>query len=361
MMRDTEELKRQLKLKVKKKRLDPSELLSTGSTLLNLALTGNPAGGFMKGKYHFAVGDSKSGKTFLGLTCLAEACQNSNFNNYRLIHDDVEDGALMSMEKFFGKKVAKRLEPPARDDDGSSVFSSSIEDFYFHLDDAFKHDTPFIYVLDSMDGLTSEFEEDKFDKKKKASREGKESTGTMTDNKAKINSTWMRLAQKKLRQTNSILVVVNQTRDNLGFGFSEKTRSGGRALTFYATSEMWSAVVATLTKTVRGTKREIGIRTEVKVKKNRGTGKLRTVQFPIFHSYGIDDIGSCIDYLITEKHWKKSDKRIVAKGLRKTATKEELIKHIEKYQLEDKLKEIVAQVWHEIEASLEVDRKKRFA
>ena len=69
----TKDVKKQLLKKHKREKLTNSSFLSTGSTLLNLALTGKPNCGFVKGKYHFIVGDSISGKTFLSLTCLAEA------------------------------------------------------------------------------------------------------------------------------------------------------------------------------------------------------------------------------------------------------------------------------------------------
>lgn len=355
-----QELRKQLTEPVPQNILKEENLLSTGSSLLNLASTGFAAGGFIKGKYHLVVGDTASGKTFLGLTCLAEACRNEQFADYRLIHDDVEGGALMSIRKFFGKALAERIEPPARDKNGESLSSDTVEGFYYNLDDAFKQGRPFIYILDSMDALTSDAEEEKFLKKKEAARKGQVTTGTMTDNKAKINSTHLRLAQKKLRESGSILIIVNQTRDNLGFGFETKTRSGGRALTFYATTEVWSAKVKTLTKTVQGVKRDIGILSQIKVKKNRGTGKLQTVEFPIYHSYGIDDIGSCIDYLIEEKHWKQRGQKIQAPEFKVTASRDRLVKHIEDKGLEKRLASVVEKVWKKVEEACRVNRKKRF-
>jgi len=76
--------------------------------LLNLACTGNPNGGFFKGHYFQIVGDSTSGKTFLSLTCLAEANINKHFEDYRFIFDDGEGGALMDLTKFFGAGVADK-------------------------------------------------------------------------------------------------------------------------------------------------------------------------------------------------------------------------------------------------------------
>ena len=222
--------------KPKKKKSNPlskRKLLSTGSTLLNLACSDNPLGGFVKGKYFFLVGDSSSGKTWLSLTCLAEANISKYFSNYRFIYDNGEDGALMDMERFFGKGVAKKMEPPAGIKK-KPIYSKTAQDFYYNLDDALKHakehDEPFIYILDSENSLTSDQEEEKFDEQKKANRSGKEITGTFGDGKAKIHSSHMRKIIGPLGETGSILIVISQTRDNLGFGFEKKTRSGGKAL-----------------------------------------------------------------------------------------------------------------------------------
>jgi len=92
----TDDVKKMLMQRHKKEVLTAKDYLSTGSTLLNLACTGFPERGFIKGHYYFIVGDSTSGKTWLSLTCLAEASINPNFKNYRFIYDNAEDGALMN-------------------------------------------------------------------------------------------------------------------------------------------------------------------------------------------------------------------------------------------------------------------------
>ena len=96
----TKDIKKALLTKRKKEVLTAKDFLSTGSTLLNLACTGFPNRGFVKGRYYFIVGDSTSGKTWLSLTCLAEASINPNFKDYRFIYDNAEDGALMDITRF---------------------------------------------------------------------------------------------------------------------------------------------------------------------------------------------------------------------------------------------------------------------
>jgi len=352
----TEDIKKALRKKRQKEVLTGKDFLSTGSTLLNLACTGFPDRGFIKGRYCFLVGDTTSGKTWLSLTCLAEASVNHNFDGYRFIYDNAEDGALMDIEKFFGKEVAKRLELPWKG------FSNTIEDFYFNVDDAIKGGMPFIYILDSMDSLSSESEADKFDKTKKAYREGKETTGSYGDGKAKVNSGMLRrVIGKPLLDNGSILIIINQTRDNIkALPFQpKKTRSGGHALGFYACLEIWSSVAEQIKKIVRGKKRQLGINCKIRVKKNRITGRDRTVTIPIYHSFGIDDIGSCVDYLLDEEYWEKG-KEIKAKGLGIKGSRDKLIRIIEHQGLERDLRELVGDVWNEIEDACVVKRKKRY-
>jgi RecA/RadA recombinase len=337
------------------------DFLSTGSTLLNLAMTGRINRGFLKGKYYFLVGDSQSGKTFLALTCLAEASINPEFKDYRFIFDNGEGGALMNIAKFFGKSVEKHLEPPALDKEGNSEYSQTVEQFYFHLTDILNDKRPFIYILDSMDVLSSELEQDKFEEQKKAHEDGKSVSGSYGDGKAKINSQNLRQILGPLERSKSILIIINQTRDSLGFGFEKKTRSGGHALTFYACMELWSSVVGKIKKTVRGTQRQIGTFCQVRVKKNRISGKDRTITIPIYWSIGFDDIGACVDYLVEEKAWKSSGKgNITAESLGVEMSREKLIQHIEEKGLEKDVHESVSDVWDEIEEACEIKRKAKY-
>lgn len=345
--------------KKSKNRLSAKDLLNTGSTLLNLACSGKASGGFIKGLYYFLVGDSTSGKTFLSLTCFAEATLNKNFAEYRLIYDNAEDGALMDIEKFFGKATLERVESPAGTK-ADPIYSTKIEEFYFHVDDAIKKGQPFIYVLDSMDSLSSEDESEKFEETKDAYRKGKEVAGSYGDGKAKKNSANLRRLIPHLRKTGSILIIINQTRDNLGFGFEKKTRSGGHALRFYAGIEMWSSVKEQISKTVKGKKRQIGVLAEVKIKKNRLTGKSRTIEMPIYHSYGIDDVGSCVQYLLDENHWTKSQQKIKAPEFEFEGTLDALIDLIGEKNYEKDLQGIVQEVWADIEQACEVHRKRRY-
>lgn len=375
-----------IKDKLRKSRLTKTnikreDLLSTGCTLLNLASSGYPEGGIARGMYVFFVGDSSSGKTMFARTILAEATINPTFDNYRLIYDDVENGALMDTEKYFGKKLAERLEPPDKDEQGP-IYSFEIEDFYGHLYRILNGKKPCIYVLDSMDALSSEYEGKKFQEKINAKKKGTKAKGDYGDGKAKINSGNIRRINSLLRDTGSILVVLNQTRDNIDANLfaPKKTRSGGHALTFYAGMEYWSSPGPAIKKSVKGKDRKIGITSRITIKKNRSIGKERTVEIPIHYSYGIDDIGGCVDYLLSENHWETSGKKSTTKTRRSRQSEEseskgsrilapefdfegkrdDLIKKIENENRIQDLRELVETVWNEIELELEMDRPRRY-
>lgn len=360
-MTEEQEIEKALKKKKTTHAIPSKDLLSSGSTLLNLACSGRTVGAFAKGHYYWLVGDSSSGKSFLALTCMAEALKNESFDEYRVIYDNSENGALMNIEKFFGAKVAKRLEPP-RGTKEEPIYSETVDDMYFNISDAIEDGRPFIYVEDSMDVLESAEDEKKFKKIKSASRRNKEVSGDFGMAKAKTNSKYLRKVVSGLRKSRSILIIISQTRDNVGWGaqFDPKRSSGGRSLKFYATLEIWSSVKELLKKVVNGKKRQIGIISKVRIKKNRIVGRDRTVEIPILHSFGIDEIGSLVDYLIDEGHWKGTENKLSAPEFDFKGSKEELIQKIEENDLEQEIKAVVNSVWTDIERRCSIKRKSRY-
>jgi len=352
---ETKEVKKLLKGKMKKYKVTTADFVNTGSTMLNCALTGHPLRGFRKGAYYYFVGDSASGKTFFCLTCFAEAAMNKHFDDYDLIYDNIEGGALMNIQKFFGKKVAKRMQSP------SAGNSRTIEEMYYNLDDACQSGRPFIYVTDSMDSLSSKAEGEKFTATKKAKRAGKKISGSYGDGKARINSMCIRQFLQPLRDTGSILIIINQTRANFDpMSYEKTTRSGGKALGFYNNLEIWSSVKSRIIKTVKGQDLEIGSVCKLQVKKNRETGARRKVLVPIYHSYGVDDIGSCVKFLIDTEYWKKKKNTIIAHDFDLAGTSEKLITLIEENDLLKDLRDLVGEVWKDIEDGAKLKRKKRY-
>jgi hypothetical protein len=364
---ETEKIK--AKLKVKKAIVGPdySNGLSTGSTLLNLAYTGRPTVGYVPGNYFFFVGDSDTGKSFLTLVAMAEAARNDFYKDHSFYFDNVEEGVQMDIGRYFGKDMARRLQAP-QTVKGVPQHSTTVEEFYFNLDDCLDRG-PCIYVLDSMDALSSVSEGKHFSKLKKALHkestpgddEGEKVSGSYGDGKAKFNSSTIRQMLPKISKTDSILIIIAQTRDNVGsFSFEKKTKSGGRSLDFYAQVQTWTSLKKQLKKPVRGTDRHVGNLCTFHVKRSRFTGRKNKIDIPIYFSHGVDDVGSCVDFLIEEKHWSKTKQSIEATEFEFKGTREKLIELIEGADREPQLQSIVAQVWLDIEEAMSINRKKKY-
>lgn len=306
MVTTAEQIRISIKAKPAAPKQRPGKFLSTGSTLLNLALADRPDGGFLPGHFYWLIGDSGSGKTFLSMTCFAEACRLKDFAKHELIYDNVEDGMLMDVVRLFGKEALRRIRPPGGSRE-KPKYSRTIEQFYYNIDNALATKKPFVYILDSHDALDSKEAQELFDKRKAAHERGNKEPGSYGDGKAKMNSQNLRRVVSKLPKTGSILVIVSQTRDNFDPNpfSSPKVTAGGKALRFYCTAEVWLAPVGTVKKKVLGKNRKVGQRVGISLKKNRTTGKLHYVQTAIFPSYGVDDISSCVDWLVEEGWWKK--------------------------------------------------------
>jgi recombination protein RecA len=324
----------------------PAFLIPSGSTMLNLACSDSIKGAYGAGKIANLIGDSSSGKTILAWSMLAEVCNDPSFKDYKLIYDDVEAALEINVKKMFGTKTSERVE---------KISSDTVEDFYGTVVSLTNDPTPFIYVLDSLDALTC------VEEQKRAEEYAKEKSnkgGSFKTEKPRMIAEIMRVIVRKIKKSNSFVLIISQTRDNIGFSsmFVPKTRSGGKALKFYCTHEIWLAVG----KKYKELEREIGADVQVKVTKNKLTGKKRSILFPLYYDYGVDSIGSCINFLLEEKHWKKSGSNIDATEFNLVSSYKKIIDHIENNSLEKELDSIVNKVWNEIEEKIKLNRKSRY-
>lgn len=288
-------------------KVNPDEYLSSGITLLNLAATNHPDCFVKKGTYCLLVGESSAGKSYLATQLLAEAAANPAFDDYLLIYDDCENGNLFDIQELFGSKLASRLRAPDMTDDGMPINSASVEDFFGHVDDLISNGKKFIYVLDSMDSLTSSVSDMRFDANKEQ-RQKDLAKGKYTsdlsmgygDGKAKVISSDLRRVVRRLTDSDSILIIISQVRQNItGYG-PKYVRSGGMALTFYCGVEVTILNGGDIKKTVGGRERVLGHKTKATITKNRNTGLKTTIEFPILLGTGISDIDSVIDWLASE-------------------------------------------------------------
>lgn len=341
-------------------------LIPTGCTVLNCALADNPYAGFRKGRIVNIIGDSSAGKTILAFTCFASIASDTAFDEYRLIYDDAEQGQDFDVKKLFGQKLLDRLESPAVDEDGEALPSNTVQDFHMHVLDALDSKQPFIYVLDSWDSIDSEEDEKKIGEFRKAWKKGNKTAGNYGAAKAKQASAILRNIRLKLSQTNSILIIISQTREKLDAGMFESkvTRSGGQALKFYSWHELWLFLSKKINKkyTKRGKEKKIqlGVNTIASLGKNRQTGKNRKAYFPIYYDLGIDDISASVDFLLEEEFFRKEKQTLKIPELDFEGSKQKLIEHVEQNNLEQKLQELVGECWKEIEDEAKLNRKKRF-
>lgn len=342
--------------------IDYSKGLSSGASLVNLACTGRAGIAFLPGHYYRLIGSSQSGKTALMLSTMAEATINPLYDEYNLIYDGPEYGALTILRKFYGAKFADRVRPPS-----ARGPSQTIEEYYYNLDDAISSGKPFIYGLDSMDAITSKSEITHFKKSKNAFLKGTKPPGTYGDGKAKKNSSGLRPIMPGLQSSGSILMVISQSRDNIEeFSFQKETASGGRALTFYATIQIWTSIVGSIKKQLPSKygdrKLKVAQICRFHIDKTRLTGQDRSVDIPIYPSFGIDDTGSMIDWLVDYGHWSKNRGKIEATEFSagEDLDRENLVNWIEAGEKERELRLIVAETWNEVEAAVSIQRKARY-
>ena len=325
------------------------DLIPTGVTLLNCACSDTPFGGYMKGTVANVIGDSSSGKTLMVLTGLAEVANDPKFKDYRLIYDDVETANQFNIPYLFGEKAAKRIE--------LGVISDTIETFgNILIQNLIKDKRPFIHVLDSFDALTSKAAIKKAKQRAGLLKAPKKQAGSYNMEKPKEFSLLMSSYEKEIMKNGSLLIVVSQTRQNIGNTFEPVTRSGGNALRFYSTHEMWLTYFNPY-KSKKGL--QIGSNTGVKVSKNKLTGKKRVISFPKYDAIGIDDIKANIEFLIEEDFLENPTPQTYGL-LNKTATKTNLITHIEQNHLRKELQVLVGECWNEREIDSLLDRPRRF-
>lgn len=258
-----------------------TQFVPSGCVVLDCVL----GGGWPLGRIANIVGDKAVGKTLLAI----EACA-----NFARLHPD---GHIWyrEVEAAFDVTYAERMGlPVGRVDfgpDGVDTSWETVEDIFEDLEAclvrAEKDGLPGLYVVDSLDALSSRSE------LKRAIDKG--SYGT---DKASVMSELFRRLKKRIKKTRTCVIVVSQLRDKIGVMFGEKqTRTGGRALDFYASQILWLHHKKTLTSESKGVERATGVRIRAKCKKNKLAPAHRECEFVLRFGYGIDDFEAAATFL----------------------------------------------------------------
>ena len=315
------------------------KFVSSGSTNLNLALTNSLDNGYPVGKIVNLVGDKQLGKSLLCLEVMMYAHYKLRKNyDIKMIYNDVESALNTenAIQIGFPMDVIEFRKSP------------TMEHWQKDLEAEVKNSDNYdlvIYVLDSLDAISTETE---------LEQEIGEKTYGM-DKQKKLSEFFRKLTQK-IDNKNILLIVVSQIRENIGVSFGEKhRRSGGKALDFYASQIVW---LYNKGQSKNGNV-TTGIEVKAKVKKYRVWKPFRECDFNILFEYGIDDLGSMVDFLIDNKYYMKSGNGQIKLG-DKIISKEELIQYLSENNQEQETKNAVKMVWDKIEEDAKIVRKPKY-
>jgi recombination protein RecA len=311
--------------------------ISTGSTLLDLAISGGRVrgGGVPFGILVEIFGPSGSGKTVL-LSELAGGVQ-------RLKGDTMFYDPEARLNKQFSRMFGFELDPKKYEtpDTVTKLFESVRK---WEPDRKSKANACF---ADSLAALSTDLEMDNDEGDKMGMRRAKEF------------SQELRKTCRFLKDSNYLLVCSNQVRDNpdaVGPYAQKETTPGGKAIPFYASLRLrfFKPQKIRKTKKIAGkdVKRVVGVESQVEVYKSSIWKPFAIAPVTIIFDYGIDDIRQNLQYLKT--YTGSSSYVLGEENLGKTI--DGAISVIEKENREKELKEEVIDLWTEIEEKFNTER-----
>jgi recombination protein RecA len=249
---------------------------STGWEPLYCAL----GGGWAQGRIVNVVGDKAVGKTLLAIEAAANFAMQEPKGLIR----------YKEAESAFDQDFAAVLGMPLDRVDFEEDFNTVEElhkDVVTFTEKCRKRRAPGLYFVDSLDALSDKAEEQR----------GMDE-GSYGAKKAALMSQFFRREKSRLKDNGVTLFIISQVRDNIGVSFGQKwTRSGGRALDFYASQIVYLSQKDTIWQTVKGHKRAVGLNIRAMVRKNKCGMPFREADFSIKFGYGIDDVRACKEYL----------------------------------------------------------------
>lgn len=382
----------------------------TGCKLLDMVLGGNKGVyGSPSGRFINIVGDKSAGKTFLSNEFIAWGYHNLG-KNFKWVYDDCESGYSFDTESLYGFDIMPE----------NPVHSTTVEEAFYNISkfaERLKGDQFGIYVLDSLDGLTSEEQDKRAEERIKCIENDKEMKGTYGMGKAKyLSQEFFPQLCSVIEDKNILVIIISQIRDNVDmFSFEKYARAGGKALDFYAHSVIWLATA----KKIEKSDTPVGVVVKAKTTKSKTPRPFRECLFSFLYDYGLDSIGTGVDYLfdlrtpkgelntkskaiqwngsndldkkqlkefleefeLFEKYEnsryadldgtdaenmfafiqsKKEYKQKFQEKFGETMTRDELIQYIEDNNLEEELDRRVEEKWESFEESLKSNRKKKY-
>jgi len=267
---------------------DLTEWISTGSSLLDLAISNRPNGGIPVGRITELTGLEASGKSLIAAHLLA----NTQKQDGLAVYIDTENAMNEEFLRAIGIDLNKML----------YIQLEAIEDIFDVIENIItkvkesNKDKLVTVVVDSVAAATTKVEQ--------AADYEKDGWAT---SKAIILSKAMRKITQMIGRERVALVFTNQLRVKLGVSFGDiYTTSGGKALGFHASCRLRLKAVGQIKAKINGFEQVIGIKTRAKIVKNRMGPPLREAEFHILFKSGIDDYGSWLQVM--------KDYNLVAQG-----------------------------------------------
>ena len=259
---------------------DIKDFVSTGSTILDLAIANKPNGGIAVGRITEINGLESSGKSLLGAHILAETQRRGGV----AVYIDTETSVSTEFLKAIGVEVDSML----------YLHLETVEDIFEAIEEIVvkvresDKDRLVTILVDSLAGATTKVElEADFDK-----------DGWATA-KAIIISKAMRKITQMIGREKIALVFTNQLRQKLGVMFGDPwTTSGGKALPFHASTRIRLKNIGQIKDAKKNT---IGMKMRAQVIKNRLGPPMRHADFELYFETGIDDDGSWLHVMKDHK------------------------------------------------------------
>jgi recombination protein RecA len=313
-------------------------IISSGSTLLDLALSGGRVrgGGLPGGILVEIFGPSGSGKTVF----LSEIAGGVQRQGGDLIFHDPEARLNPQFAKLFGLELAE----------GTYFNPDTVPEVFEPVrtwKPTFQDGTVINGIFaDSLAALSTDMEMEKKDGDKMGGRRAKEfSEGT-------------RKTCRIIKDKNYLMVCSNQIRQNMdAMAFSKYTTPGGEAIGFYASVRLKTQIIKKhkVEKTFKGKdiSKIVGVRVEVEVFKSSIWEPFHNAPVTILFDYGIDDIRENLQFI--KDYSKYNVYTLNGETLHKELA--QAIRIIEEDHAEQELKEEVINLWEEREKTFKIERK----
>ena len=259
---------------------DIREFVSTGSTMLDLAISNRPNGGIAVGRITELNGLESSGKSLVGAHLLKETQKKGGV----AVYIDTETAVSEDFLEVIGVDISKML----------YLHLETVEDIFEAIEEIVTKvresdkDRLVTILVDSLAAASTKVELNAdFDK-----------DGWATS-KAIVISKAMRKITQMIGRQRVALVFTNQLRVKLGAMFGDPyTTSGGKALPFHASTRIRLKNKGQIKDSKKNT---IGMTILAQVIKNRLGPPLRKAEFPLYFESGVDDEGSWLHVLKEHK------------------------------------------------------------